>query len=135
MIYIPDKNINEGKEETLKNNANGLKWKKIIHWNYNDEFVITMACYDNPLFNEVLCLNGKPVMECSCHCLPQLRFNQEWKKWICCCPSVFVKNTNEDEIDKLKTGWQDNPIKAIVKWNMEIAENILKWNMEILKNN
>ena len=90
----------------------------------------------DPFYLEVdECMHTK-VLRCSyagCNCLPQLRYNNIIDKWYCNCASsaLGTKNTDESELETLlkdkeyskKNGFCNNPIEAILRWNIEMAES------------
>lgn len=114
-------------------------------WIFNkDSFYLTVES----ILNE-------PVLPCSlnaCGCQPQLRFNKIINKWYCNCQSsaICTKNNDESEIDTLikfsvnnnminkKNGFCDNPIEAVLMWNILMAKsynNIAKDHLKKFKNN
>jgi len=152
MIFVPKK------EECIT--WNELDDYIYINWRYypTDESnnMISFKWYkssqtkdfSDPFCIEVVRVLNQYVLPCSlnaCECQPQLRYNNIIKKWFCNCASsaVCTKNDDQDEIDELlgyakgeyteEKGFFDNPIKAILYWNVNTAEDYIKINEYLLK--
>ena len=116
------------------NNAIDFKW-----WKQNGKA-------ENPFYLEVTEVLEHLVLPCSldaCRCQPQLRYNDIIKKWYCCCASSALGTDNDDE-DELQTmlrgkeftdenGFCDDPILAILRWNIHRAEEFKYYAEEFLK--
>ena len=118
------------------NNAIDFKW-----WKKNGKT-------DDPYYLEVQEVLNHLVLPCSldaCRCQPQLRYNDIIKKWYCNCSSsaLGTKNDDEDEIKTLiywakgeyteEKGFCDDPINAILRWNISLAEDYKFYAEELLK--
>ena len=152
MIYVPNK-----EECVTWNNCGDYIY---INWRYHptDESnnMISFKWYKSPTTHDFsdsfyLCVVGvlnQYVLSCSlnaCECNPQLRYNNIIKKWYCNCMSsaICTENDDEDEINELisfakgeyteKNGFFDDPIKAILNWNINMAENYKKINEYLMK--
>lgn len=116
------------------NNAIDFKW-----WKKDNDI-------KDPYYLEVQEVLEHFVLPCSldaCRCQPQLRYNDIIKKWYCNCTSSALGTKNDDE-DELKTmlrgkefteenGFCDDPISAILRWNLARAEDYKFYAEELLK--
>lgn len=131
-----------------------------INWSYNDEFIITFRWDRTPKINDedeiiyvkdndpfyfhVYSVNGLLIYPCAfCNDDPQLRYNKIIDKWYVNCSAEALCTENNDG-DELKTlienriydeehGFFENPVKAILNWNINQLENELVKNKNILK--
>ena len=148
MIFVPEK-------------ENSIVWNEtdvgiFIFYQYKELGTISFkwgkspetSDYSDPFYIEVTEVNNEPVLACSlnaCSCQPQLRYNDIIKKWYCNCSSsaICTKNEDQDEIDELlfwakgeyteEKGFFDDPIGAILCWNVQTAEDYKFINEKMLK--
>lgn len=113
-----------------------------FHWGLTphlqkDQSIKYIMDYD-PFYLTVEQCMHEMVLDCplsSCSGKPQLRYNKIIDKWYCNCPSsaICTKNNDEDELNEMlaiyqkqydyKHGFCNNPIEAILKWNISCAES------------
>ena len=103
--------------------------------------------FSDPFDLQVVRVLDQIVLPCSlnaCECQPQLRYNNIIKKWFCNCASsaICTKNDDQDEINELlkwakgeyteEKGFCDDPISAILYWNLTMAESYKKIAEDLL---
>lgn len=156
MIFIPKEKVErerrENGEELLVWNYSeeyiiSFLWRRTPKININTDMVELVADKD-PFYLEVVALNYNPVMRCSsiaCNANPHLRYNKIIDKWYCNCPSsaICTENNDKSEIEELLTfsngeytkenGFYDNPIEAILMWNITMSKNCLEEFQDELK--
>jgi len=155
MIFVPNENVSKNTDE---NGSDFLFWEYnkdfeiMFEWErtpkYNKKTKETLYIKDyNPFYLSVIKINDEEVMKCqmsACQAHPQLRYNKIIDKWYCNCPSSAIKTDNDDKSELLtilsrydykykeRDGFCDNPVKAIIMWNMGIIGNIERINMKMM---
>ena len=156
MIYIPKENIERVENE---DGSDFIFWyykedvAVVFEWSrtpksQNDEIIYVKD--NDPFYLNVITIGRENVQHCSeaaCQAFPQLRYNSILNKWFCTCPSSMLCTGNTD-LDEVKSvdimklrrnrqideehGFFDDPIKAILFWNINSLKSSLEINELIL---
>ena len=149
MIFIPPEDQIE-----IMNKTDEFE---MIKWMYNDNMILFEWTNEPqshkkhiPFYLHPIQIGRENVLTCpesACQCYPQLRYNKIIDKWFCNCTSSAIctkDDDDQDELDELcvfdkrrnsfdeQHGYCNDPIKAILLWNITVANALLNLNQKQL---
>ena len=147
MIFVPEKENSIVWNETDDGIFIFYQYKELgtisFKWDKSPETLD----YSDPFYLTVNGVNNEQVLRCTfagCQCHPQLRYNDIIKRWFCNCESsaICTNNDDQDEINELLSytkeydeahGFFDDPIRAIIFWNIETAKEYQYLNEKMME--